>query len=165
MAKKIVRKKTPVKGRPTKYSDDVVDKICQLISESSKGLHHICNKHKDLPSFSTIMRWLGEEDKKSFQDKYVRARELQADFLADEIIEIADKQRLTTVTNNTTAFGGQVSITKSDNYNRSKLQMDARKWKASKLAPKKYGDKLDVVSNGETIGSFNVGFGKPQENG
>jgi hypothetical protein len=31
------------------------------------------------------------------------------------------------------------------------LQVDARKWFASKVAPKKYGDKTDITSNGNTI--------------
>lgn len=56
-----------------------------------------------------------------------RAREEQADGFADEIIDIADSVAPET---------GEVA--------KAKLQIDARKWKAAKLAPKKYGEKLEL---------------------
>ena len=62
-----------------------------------------------------------------FQDQYTRARDKQADYFAEEIIEIADS-----------AEAESAAVAKA------KLQIDARKWAASKIAPKKYGDKQEI---------------------
>jgi hypothetical protein len=131
-------------GRPTKYTKDLADKICLKIATSSQGLSSIC-EYEDI-AVSTVFEWL--KDKKEFSEQYARAREAQADFLADEIIELADTYRKTEIEYHSTEGS---STTTQDNVARSKLQIDARKWKASKLAPKKYGDKVDVTSAGEKL--------------
>lgn len=137
------------KGRPSDYSEELVDKICEKIATSNKGLHSICSENEDFPAYSTIFNWLNDPNKKYFLDKYARAREAQAEFLADEIIEISD--------DGTNDF---MTITKGDKeYNvedrevtsRSKLRVDARKWKASKLYPKKFGEKLDLTTGGDKL--------------
>jgi hypothetical protein len=139
------------RGRPKiEYTDELADKICYLISVSNRGIHHII-KENDLPSWFTIWRWM--QEKPDFYAKYARAREAQADFLAEEMLKISDEERLTTKTIDSDK-GTTVEV--SDNVNRSRLMLDARKWQASKLAPKKYGDKLDVTSNGETMKPSNI---------
>lgn len=143
MAKKI--------GRPSKFSKEITDKICEIISTSSKGLVTIC-KQKGMPNVATVLRWLANDEYKEFRDNYTRAREAQADLLADEIIELSDKEFKSKTTTKGTG-GAFSSTTISDNPARTRLQIDARKWKASKLAPKKYGDKLDVTSAGEVLKS------------
>jgi hypothetical protein len=142
-------------GRPSKYSEELANEICELIATSSMGLNHICKKLQIAPS--SVYKWLIENP--NFSEKYTRAREAQADFMAEEIIEIADdsSQDLAGIDD----YGNKIE--NREFVNRSKLRVDARKWAASKLAPKKYGEKLDVVSNGETISSYNVGFKKPEE--
>ena len=145
MAKKVVAKK---RGRPTTYSEKIVDSICEQIAKSNKGLHHILKSNHSFPSFSTFFKWLGTKEYVYLSDKYARAREIQAEFIADEIIEIADTCRQGKKI--VKKPGGQ-EITTGDMIERSRLQVDARKWKASKLAPKKFGDKIDVTTNGENI--------------
>lgn len=142
-------------ARPTKYSDALADKICDIIATSNKGLSAIC-EDESFPSRSTIHQWIKDNEK--FSDKYARAKEDQADFLAEEIIKIADTENKTEV-----EFIGSEgsSTTIHDNVQRSRLQIDARKWIASKLKPKKYGDKIDVTSDGDKITTYNVGFKKP----
>lgn len=145
------KKKLPVKvkktGRPSKYSKEIADRICEMISASSKGLSTIC-KLKSMPSFVTVYSWLNNPENDYFLKQYTRAREAQAEFLADEIIEIADTARKGTKTRETK--DGLFKET-GDMVDRSRLMIDARKWKASKLAPKKYGDKIDVTTGGESI--------------
>lgn len=136
------------RGRPSKYSKYVCDKICELISTTSNGLVTIC-KSDDMPSIRTVLNWLNDPLNEEFVRNYTRARELQADVLADEIISLSDSERRTTTINSGGEFGGNKS--ESDNPQRTRLQIDARKWKASKLAPKKYGDRLDVTTKGEAF--------------
>ncbi|MES2397933.1 MAG: terminase small subunit protein [Bacteroidota bacterium] len=138
---------TPPKknGRPSKYSKEVCDKICEILSTSSKGLVTIC-KSDDMPHHATVMRWLATPENKEFCDNYTRAREDQADFLADEIIQISDDATNDFMT--VTKGEVQYEIENKEWTSRSKLRVDARKWKASKLAPKKYGDKVQTEHSG-----------------
>ncbi|ENW8062447.1 hypothetical protein FXJ36_001072 [Neisseria gonorrhoeae] len=114
-------------GRPTDYTKDMADKICEKIA-NGRSLRSICAED-GVPPMKTIYRWL--EANEEFRHQYARAREKQADYFAEEIIEIADSAQ---------AESAAVS--------KAKLQIDARKWAVSKIAPKKYGDKteLDVKS-------------------
>ena len=114
-------------GRPTDYTKDMADKICEKIS-GGLSLRAICAE-PGMPARGTVYCWLIENA--DFQDQYARAREEQADSFADEIIDIADSVAPET---------GEVA--------KAKLQIDARKWKASKMAPKKYGDKVEQQITG-----------------
>lgn len=110
-----------------------------------------------MPAVRTILSWLldgekeeGKQAHKDFLRSYVRAREEQADFLAEEILEIADdgSNDLMTITKGDASYETE----NKEVTNRSKLRVDARKWIASKLKPKKYGDKLDLNhEGGQTI--------------
>lgn len=115
-------------GRPSKYSDEMAEKICEKIA-NGRSLRSICAED-GMPTTSTVCKWLIEN--KEFSEQYTRARDKQADYFAEEIIEIADS-----------AEAESAAVAKA------KLQIDARKWAASKIAPKKYGDKqeLDVKSS------------------
>ena len=120
-------------GRPTDYSNLIVSEICEQLSEG-KSLRSIC-KAKKLPSCSTIFLWLSKYPE--FSEQYAHAREAQADLLADEIISIADEPVL---------FAEQVA--------RNRLRVDARKWMAGKLRPKRYGDKVEHEHGG--LGGENI---------
>lgn len=136
---------------PTKYTEELDFKICERISSSSEGLRKIC---KDLNiSVKSVFNWLNEYPE--FLQRYARARENQADLLADEIIEIADDS--TFDTKRIIGKGGvEVEVENTEWTNRSKLRVDARKWIASKLKPKRYGDKVDVTSAGEAIQNVTI---------
>lgn len=125
------------RGQPTKYNDEIAEIICDTIASSNKSLATICTENGI--TLSTVFLWLSKH--KEFSDNYARAKELQADFLAEEIIEIADDSSNDVLE---TEFG---SMENKEFVNRSKLRVDARKWVASKLKPKKYGDKLELDGN------------------
>lgn len=110
-------------GRPSLYSEKVADEICEQIVEG-KSLRSIC-RAKDMPSASSVFKWL--RDNEEFSQQYARAKEEQAEALADEIIDIADGKKAK-------YEEGEADV------NRDRLAVDARKWVASKLKPKKYGD-------------------------
>ena len=128
-------------ARPSKFTQEIADQICDTISASNKGLASICKDLKIAPS--SVFKWLTEH--KAFTEQYARAREAQADYLADEMLEIADDSSQDTL------MTDKGPIPNTEWINRSKLRVDARKWIASKLKPKKYGDKLDVTSGGEPM--------------
>lgn len=136
------------KGAPTLYSTELIDRLCEVISQSEFGLHTICRNNPDFPSVTTIIRWLTEEDKKDFRAKYTRARELQAEFMGDKMLEIADDgtNDYMTITKGDQSY----NVEDKEVTNRSKLRVETRKWLMSKLAPKKYGDKLELDGKVET---------------
>lgn len=119
-------------GRPSLYRDDVAAEICDRLAKG-ESLVSICADETSgwLPSQTTVYRWLDESAE--FRERYARARELQAETFVDEIVSIADQPNARTTTD------GEVHL--SDPV-RDRLRMDARKWVASKLAPKKYGEKI-----------------------
>lgn len=126
-------------GRPSGYTDELADLICERLAEG-ESLVQIC-KDDDMPGVSTVFRWLASNA--AFRDTYARAREVQAERLADEIVEIADEGRRDTYIDDE----GR-ERTNYDVIARSKLRVDARKWIASKLAPKKYGEKVQQEHSG-----------------
>jgi hypothetical protein len=126
-------------ARPTIYTDEIALEICMAIASSNRGIKPLCEKNPHWPSHSTIRKWIFEN--KEFSDKYELAKQEQADFISDEILEIADHTE-----EDHTAFIG------SNVVQRDRLRIDARKWIASKLKPKKYGDRLDLNhEGGQTI--------------
>lgn len=116
-----------------KFTVELFDNICKEISQSNKGLVSIC-KSNDIAAVS-FYDWIAKDAE--LANKYARARELQAEFLAEEILEIADE------TANDTISTDRGDIPNSEWINRSRLRVDARKWVASKLYPKKYADRVD----------------------
>jgi len=115
-------------GRPSEFTQYVADEICELLADGI-SLRKICLRD-EMPNKATVFRWLATREE--FRDQYARAREAQADTLADEIIDIAD--------DGSNDFMGDDEKYNGDAVQRSKLRVDARKWLAAKMLPKKYGD-------------------------
>jgi hypothetical protein len=149
-AKPMKPTKPKTMGRPSIYTEALGIKICAHIA-MGKSLVSIC-KREGMPSVETVYMWLKDPNKADFLNTYTRAREDQADTLADEIIDIADDGLNDTYIDDKT--GEQKTI--ADVVARSKLRVEARKWVAAKLKPKKYGDKVEVT--GETKHSGEVGL-------
>ncbi len=134
--------KSKKNGRPSLYTDKLATKICRRLAEG-ESLRAIC-ADKAMPSISTVMGWLFDGNHDDFSEQYARAREAQAEIRADEIVDIADDD-----TNDFTADKDGKLVANSEHIQRSRLRVDARKWIAAKLLPKRYGDKLDL---GGTVG-------------
>lgn len=131
-------------GRPTIYSQELADVICDRIATSSLSLKKLCDNDEFMPYSGTVLRWLRE--KEDFRNQYARAKEEQADYLAEQILDIADDS------SNDTVMGEFGPMEHKEWINRSRLRVDARKWIASKLKPKKYGDKLELGGGLENKG-------------
>lgn len=132
-------------GRPSSYNQDTVDMICERLS-CGESLRSIC-RDEDSPGLSTVFKWLATVPE--FREQYAHAREAQAEALFDEIIEIADTPQ---IGQKTVSKATGVEITEADMIEHRRLQVDARKWIASKLAPKKYGDKITQEVTGANGG-------------
>lgn len=101
------------------YSLEVAEEVCKRVA-TGRSLNSVCDD-PDMPSKNSFWRWVNEYT--WLRDRYARAREERAEFLAEEIIDISDTE---------------TDAAKARN------RIDARKWAASKLDPKRYGDKLTL---------------------
>ena len=128
-------------GRPSIYSDELAATICERLAEG-ESLRSIC-RDEDMPCKSTVLAWLSDDKHAGFRDQYAYAHEMQADHFHDEIIEIADE----TGADLTTDDSGKVTIN-HEVVARSRLRVDTRKWLMARLAPKKYGDRLQHTGDG-----------------
>lgn len=126
-------------GRPSEFHQDVADAICERLAEG-ESLRSICADDA-MPSKATVCKWLGRHA--NFADQYARAREMQAETMADEIKDIADDGSCDTYLD----LDGK-ERTDHEVVARSRLRVDARKWLASKLLPKKYGEKVTQEHTG-----------------
>ena len=121
-------------GRPSSYTQEMADAICARLADG-ESLRAICSGN-GMPSKTTVMRWLAAN--MSFRDQYACAREQQADTLVDDIVAIADEAALAVKHD-----GEDVSLAlDATAVARNRLRVDARKWVAARMAPKKYGDRI-----------------------
>lgn len=111
-------------GRPSEYSQEKAKEICERIAEG-ESLNKIC-KSDGMPNKTTAIRWMATYP--DFATSIAYARKLQADHYVDEQIDIADGAT-------------------PENWQVKKFQADTRKWVASKLAPKKYGDRTTLAGD------------------
>ena len=115
-------------GVPSSYTTEIAEKICEAIAAGGH-LHVICAEDW-APHERTVHRWL--QDREDFRQMYARARDRQQEVFAAQVILIADTVKDAAIARN---------------------MMDARKWHASKVAPKKWGDKIEIDAKVETTGT------------
>jgi len=124
---------------------DVMAVVCDKIASSSKSLRTILSEGHNghaLPGSGELLLWLGEDEELNRQ--YARAKAAQMEFLGEEMLEIADDAR-NDFMEKFDKYGDSIGyFLNGEHVQRSKLRSDTRKWLMSKLAPKKYGDKLAV---------------------
>ena len=126
------------------YKPDQIENIFNKIILdiiSGRSLRSIL-KDDGMPTMVTFLKWIEKDEKK--MNHYARACNIRADYLFDEIIDIADDSSQDTIE---TDLGDGVVVSKinSEFVQRSKLRVDARKWVVSKMNPKKYGDKQETT--------------------
>lgn len=117
-------------GRPSEYNQQVAEAICERIA-LGESLRSIC-RDDAMPAQSTVFKWLTQQT--AFAEQYTRARETQADAMVDEMLDIADR------------------AVSNEEVQAARLRIDARKWVAVKLRPKKYGERVMTELTGRDGG-------------
>lgn len=125
--------------RPYEYDPDIGRLICRRLANGA-ALKEVC-QDIDMPEECTVFDWINAVE--DFALRYARARQTQADVLADEIVSLSNAARIgVIVTDGVNDKGPYHKEVQQDMVERTKLQIDARKWFASKVAPSKYGDRV-----------------------
>lgn len=140
LKKSIIKEKKPI-GRPSDYTQELADEFCKRLA-TGKSLRTVCLAD-DMPSGQTIFNWFRTH--KEFLEQYALAKQAAADAqyeiledLSDEAIEESKSRE-----HDPKAINAIVSA--------YKLKADNLKWAMSKMKPKKYGEKLDVTSDGKAL--------------
>ena len=126
-------------GRPSTYTIDTASVICDRISKG-ESLKAICSS-PGMPDQVVGYGWLGRQPE--FAQMYARAREEQADTLADEIAALADEQPRMVVDDKGVARIDSAWVQWQKN------RVEARKWVAAKLKPKKWGERIQVAGDAD----------------
>ena len=112
-------------SRQSIMTPEIVETICERLADG-ESLVMIC-KDDAMPGLRTVMRWAAEDA--AFGAEYVRAREAQAEVMDDKIMTAAQDA--------------------GTDPQAARVRIEAYKWSAAKLAPKRYGDKQLVGSDPE----------------
>ncbi len=124
-------------GRPTTYTPELANYVCKTIATHTCGLKRLTKMYEEFPSQSTLYAWMTYEP--SFSGQYFEAKRLQANFLADSLLDMPD---------DIPTYLDEKGVERVDPgmLGREKLRYQVNVWHASKLAPKIYGDK-QVIEN------------------
>ncbi len=123
-------------GRPTMYTSELGDEICEVVASSELGLCHLVDQNPHWPARATIFIW--RRKYKDFREKYTRAKEDQTEVSVEYMQEIMNEPHI--------YIDLETGFQKVD-VGMLKVKMDAIKWQAGKLKPKKFGE----VKNQEPI--------------
>ena len=109
-------------GRRSTYTREIADEVVARMSEG-ETLVDIC-RDEHMPPRGTVQGW-AIDNVDDFSSRYTRARELQGHASAD--------------------FAVKRALQRSDNPQADRLEFDALRWFAGKVAPRHYGDKVDLT--------------------
>ena len=135
-------------GRPTIFTEELADTICKRISEGN-SLRTVC-ADEEMPVRQTIYNWFASNER--FLDQYMRAREEQADYFAEEMIDIADNANndyMERLDKDDQSIGWREN---GEYVRRSQIRIETRKWLMARMAPKKYGDVKQIELGGKDGG-------------
>lgn len=113
-------------GRPTKYNQELATTICERII-TGRSLSKVC-RDEDMPARSSVNKWLAENQE--FADNYARACKIRRENRFEDLDEVVDT---------------------TEDVQKARLKVDVIKWQLSKEEPKKYGDKLDMTTDGKAL--------------
>lgn len=146
-------------GRPTDYSLELADTICFRLA-NGESMRSVC-RDDATPAMTTVFRWLRENEE--FQQQYAIATEERAEAFVEDMVDIADNATNDWMESN--GEGNEGYRLNGESIQRSRLRVDTRKWAASKMKPKKYGDKIQQEITAPEGVVFNMQFGsEPDKN-
>lgn len=121
-------------GRPSKYTKELGEEICNTLATSIDGIRRICAANPHFPEPCTIKDW--RHKYAEFSSQYEAAKLKQALGFAEDITDIVDDLIEPFIITDKGTIPNPHAVA------HARLRMDARKWIACKLLPKVYGDKM-----------------------
>jgi len=135
------------KGSGSKYTEELADRICDLVS-NGVNLRKVC-RMDGMPAWRTVYDWV--VDKPDFAARLARAREMGYDSLAEEALEISNTPEIGTkkvYSSGADEKKDSVTVTEEDMIAHRKLQIETRLKLLAVWDPKRYGNKMQVGGDG-----------------
>lgn len=126
-------------GRPSDFTQELADEICAQLAIGT-SLRTVCAS-QDMPTVRTVFNWF--RTKPDFLQQYARAKEESSEAMNEELMVLGDIAFEAAQEVDPKASGAVVQAVK--------LKADNLKWMMSKMKPKKFGDKLDMTTNGKDL--------------
>jgi len=114
------------RGRPSLFTQAIADEICERLA-NGESLLRICDDDH-MPAESTVRLWV-VDDREGFSAQYTRSRDIGLDMRADRM---------------------EQKLMSEPDTQRARLLFDHDRWYLSKLAPKRYGDKVALTGGSDT---------------
>lgn len=118
----------------------LVEEICDRITKG-ESLTHIC-KDDRMPAIQTVMSWVAKDP--DFRERYYAAKEAQADFFSEEIIDIADDST-SDIMQGFDRKGKPIPMVNYENVKRSELRIKARQWLMERVKFSRFNEKVLVA--------------------
>ncbi len=128
-----------ITGRPNEYTQETADRVCEMIA-NGYSLRKVCAE-ENMPVASTVFKWMRENE--DFSKHYAKACAERTEAQNEEMLELGDEAISLAQSVDVKASGAVV--------NAVRLKSDNLKWVMSKMKPKKFGDKLDLTSDGKAL--------------
>jgi hypothetical protein len=125
-----------------RYSPETADRILDELMVG-KLLSDVCND-LDMPSVRSLRKWV-QEDREGFRARYLEAREIGFQAIADEILKIIDDRRNDWIVQ-LREDGTTELILDPYRVKRAELRVKARCWLLSKMLPKTFGGRQDITA-------------------
>jgi predicted secreted protein len=138
----IVKPKT---GRPSKYTKEIAQSICEQLSEGIP-LREIC-RQDGMPAWRTIYDWMYKDE--ALSAAIAHARDLGYDSLAEECLDIADDANNDWMERIDKEGRSTGWIVNGEHVQRSKLRIETRLKLLAKFNPKKYGESMTHKGDAE----------------
>lgn len=123
----------------------MLDEIVDWISEG-KTLREFC-RQPGMPSYRQVYRWMDDDD--GFLSRFMRARDIGADVIAEEALHIINEEA-EMIVGDGSARRDSAHVAWLRNRAEFRLKLLA-KWN-----PRKYGDKVGVEHSGNVGLSINI---------
>jgi len=127
--------------------ENIIEYVCGQIA-AGRALSRVLSEDKGMPTGDTFWKWVQKQS--TLADRVTQAREAGVEALLSEVIEIADTANGDAYIDHDKA-GKPIARIDGEAIQRSKLRVESRFKYAQMIAPRKYGDKLDVTSGGEPL--------------
>jgi hypothetical protein len=124
------------------YSDALARLICEQLM-GGKSLKEICEDNR-MPAIRSVTRWLADPRLSEFREMYYFARRVQAEIRIDEIFSIADDTSKDWKPKYDKDGEWIEDVPDNEAIQRSRVRIDVRKWYASRLVPRIYGERKEI---------------------
>lgn len=129
-------------GRPTIYTQELADEICDTVACTPHMLEELCKQNPGWPAAKTIYQWRNRRP--DFGKEYACAKQSQIEsLLSDLMCKVRNKEDDFYENKDGSLLVNTAAM------QRLRIEVDAIKWFASKLAPKIYGNKLTIENSDE----------------